>query len=133
MLAAEPALIGTRTHGAEHLGGEDQLVPPPHLIQVAARDPFALAERIVVRGIEEVDSRFDGPRIMRARLVRFDYPRHPGLAAVAHASEADARDAHSGLSQPDVFHARLPHGASARGVARRIAFPPGGMDRFAER
>src|SRR5208337_4381926 len=104
VLAAKPALVAPRTHRIEDFGGDNQLVAPPHLPQIAAREALALAVRVVVGGVEKIDAAFDCTGVMLACLLRLEDPRQPFAAAVTHASEADSGYGESGLAQLDVLH-----------------------------
>ncbi len=61
VLAREAAVVGRVAHGVEDLGGNHQLFAAGlELAQQLAGDALALAERVDVGGIEEVDAGFDG-------------------------------------------------------------------------
>jgi hypothetical protein len=58
-LARQPGAIGAGTHPAVNLGGDDDLVAAREILDRAAQDFFTVAERIAVRGVEEIDARFE--------------------------------------------------------------------------
>jgi hypothetical protein len=47
--------LGPGAHPAIALGGNDHLVTPREILDRAAEDFFAVAERIAVGGVEEID------------------------------------------------------------------------------
>src|SRR5271169_3667102 len=54
-LARQAGTIGSRPHPAIHFVGADDLVAPSEIVDRAAEDLFAIAERIAVRRVEEID------------------------------------------------------------------------------
>jgi hypothetical protein len=105
-LREKPGAIGAGTHAAVHLGRDDDLVAAREILNRAAEDFFAVAERIAVRGVEEIDARFE--RLLNewpALLLR----EAPGMvpeiaAAVAHATEANARNVKASAAELGIFH-----------------------------
>src|ERR1700688_1068461 len=104
MFAAETRAIRARRHWPVHLGRDDYLMALRHLAQPSPGDLFARAERVDVSRVVEVDTRLDRGLETIALLVHSQNPVAPFLVAVAHASEADARDGDSGLAQFRVLH-----------------------------
>ncbi len=103
VLARQPALVRSRAHRVEHLGGDDHsLALHAEFLQRPPEDLLALAFRVHVGRVEEVDSQIqrlahDG----KARLLG----KHPvRTAAKAHAAQADSGDLQSGCAQPCVVH-----------------------------
>src|SRR5205823_4415565 len=102
----QPGAIGAGTHPAIDFGGDDDLVAAREILDRAAEDFLAVAERIAVRRVEEIDARFErlldeGPALLLGEA--------PGMiaeiaAAVAHAAEANARDIEAGAAELDIFH-----------------------------
>src|SRR6185437_11354670 len=72
------------------------------LLQPAAEDLLALAARIDVGGVEEVDPGLD--RLAQDGQARVLVQRPVGHAAEAHAAEAEPRDLRSRRSHAHVFH-----------------------------
>src|SRR5436853_2754626 len=105
-LARQSGAIGAGTHPAIDLGSNDDLVAAREILDRAAEDFLAVAERIAVRGVEEIDACFEclldeGPALLLGEA--------PGMiakipAAVAHAAEANARDIEAGTAELGVFH-----------------------------
>ncbi len=106
VFAGQAALVGSGSHCLEHFGRHDRIVtldaegpqrPPEYQL--------ALARRIDIGGIEEVDAQVQ--RLaddLETGLLR----QHPlEAAAEAHAAQADSRDSHSGGAQPYVIHQSL--------------------------
>src|SRR6516164_5127849 len=112
----KPGAIGAGTHPAVHLGGDDNLVAAPEILNRPAEDFFTVAERIAIGGIEEIDARFE--RLLNewpALLLR----EAPGMipeiaAAIAHATEANARNVKASAAELGIFH-RLCGPVSCRG------------------
>src|SRR5882724_7913580 len=104
MLAREPALVGIAAHRVEELGGDDHTVARRELLESAAGDLLADAERVHVGGIEEVDAELDGAPEERAALLFFEDPLAPFLRPVGHAAETDAGDLEAGGAEANVFH-----------------------------
>src|SRR5947209_7949654 len=72
----------------------------------AAEDFLAVAERIAVRGVEEIDACFERLLDERPALLLGEAPGMIAeiAAAVAHAAEANARDIEAGVAELGVFH-----------------------------
>src|SRR5437762_5145435 len=102
----QPGAIGAGPHSAIDFGGDDDLVAAREILDRAAEDFLAVAERIAVRGVEKIDACFDrlldeGPALRLGEA--------PGMiaeiaSAVAHAAEANARDIEAGAAELGVFH-----------------------------
>src|SRR4029077_6818302 len=93
-----------RRHRPEHFGRDHQIVALRHLAEPSPGDLLADADRVNVRSVEEVDSRLERDAEMLARLVHLEHPVSPLLGPITHASETDARDAHSGFAKFCVLH-----------------------------
>jgi len=70
----------------------------------AAGDFFADAERVHVRGVEEIDAGVDRAFEERLRGGFVEYPWPPARIAVTHAPERKPRNRQSTRAEPDVFH-----------------------------
>src|SRR2546430_17420097 len=93
-------------HFAVHLGGDDDLVPLREVLQSASEDLFTLPKGIDVGGIEEIDPQLEGFLDDRSAVFFVQYPFVKPMFRVPepHATEADARHIHSGVSELRVFH-----------------------------
>src|ERR1700731_4138872 len=116
-LSRQAAAVRTGTHPAIHFGRDDHLVAAGEVLDSPAEDLLAAAERITVRGVEEIDAAFERPLDERAGLLLGEAP---GMVtaigrAVAHAAEADARDVEAGAAELHIFH-RLSRRLSERGT-----------------
>src|SRR5271166_649371 len=108
-LARQAGAIGAGTHPAIDLGGNDNLFAAREILDSAAEDFFAAAKRIAVRSVEEVDPSFERLLDKRAALL---LAQAPGViaavaAAIAHATEADARDIEACAAELGIFHGYL--------------------------
>ena len=92
VLARQAAAVGVLGDRVEHLGGDHHLFAPGQLLDRAAEHGFALATRIHVGGIEEVDAVLDGPLVERAAGGFVQDPRPPVRRAVGHGAETEPRD-----------------------------------------
>src|SRR5262249_4333136 len=108
-------------HLGADLGRDHQLLALAEILDRAAEDLLAGAERIDVRGVEEVDAELERLLDEGATVVLVEHPGTPGLGAVGHAAEADPRDPESGATQVDVVHADLPRLVCMRAVAMLTA------------
>src|SRR5207237_4944011 len=90
-LTRQSGAIGAGTHPAIDLGGNDDLVAAREILDRAAEDFFAAAERISVRGVEEVDTCFQRLLDERPALLLRASPRLIVQIAltVAHAAEGN--------------------------------------------
>jgi hypothetical protein len=84
----------------------DDLVAAREILDRSAEDFLAVAERIAVRGVEEIDACFE--RLLDERPA-LRLGEAPGMiaeigAAVAHAAEANAGDIEAGTAELGVFH-----------------------------
>ena len=72
----------------------------------ATEDLFAAAERITVRGVEEIDAAFKRPLDERAGLFLAEAPGMVAAIdrAVAHAAETDPRHVKAGATEFHIFH-----------------------------
>src|SRR5882724_13633340 len=91
-LRDSPAPIGARTHAAVNLGRDYHFVAPRKIPNRPAEDLLAVAERVAIGGVEEIDAGFE--RLLDERSA-FLFVEGPGVvpavaAAIAHAAEADA-------------------------------------------
>src|SRR6185503_5256360 len=108
-LARQPTPVRTRPDRSPHFGGENDLVALREVADGAAQHLFALAGRIHVGGIEEVDARFERPLEVRASILFAQRPRplqdsgRLGLP-VAHTSEAHTRNLQARAPQRHVLH-----------------------------
>ena len=96
VLAAQPAAVGSGTHGAVDLRRHHDVVALRHLAEPVARDLLAEAHRIHVGGVKERHAGLQrrGEVLARLGLAQCPVarPRPGGLlaAAVTHASQADS-------------------------------------------
>jgi hypothetical protein len=101
-----PGRIRSARFSADNLGGDDNLVAAREILDRPAEDFFTVAERIAVRSVEEIDARFE--RLLNewpALLLR----EAPGMipeiaAAIAHATEANARNVEASAAELGIFH-----------------------------
>ena len=109
-LARQAAAVRTGTHPAIHFGRDDHLVAAGEVLDSPAEDLLAAAERITVRGVEEIDAAFECPLDERAGFLLGEAPGMVAAigGAVAHAAEADTRDVEAGAAELHIFH-RLSH------------------------
>jgi len=87
----------------------DNLVAAGKVPDCATEDLFAVAERITVGGVEEVDAGFERLLDEGFALLLAERPGviAPVAAAIAHAAEADARHVQAGAAELHVFHGSL--------------------------
>ena len=91
VLARQAALVGVVAHRAEHLGGDRHAVARrPEILERAAQDFFAHAQRIDIRRVEEIDAQLEGAPDERPALLFLQHPLAPLLRAVRHGPEADS-------------------------------------------
>jgi hypothetical protein len=104
--ARKPGAIGAGTHPAEHLSGDDDLVAAREIVDRAAKNFFAVAERIAVRGVEAIDARFERLLNEWSALLLGEAPGViPEIAAaIAHATEANARNVKASPAELGIFH-----------------------------
>ncbi len=104
--ARQPGAVRAGAHPAINLGGDDDLVAAGKLLDCAAEDFLAVAERVAVRGIEEVDAGFERALDERSALLFAERPCvvAPVTAPITHAAEADARDLEAGAAELCVLH-----------------------------
>ena len=80
VLARQAALVRVVAHRVEDLGGDHHAVArTPKSFSARPEDLFADAERVHVRGIEEVDAQLERALDERARLLLFEHPLAPLL------------------------------------------------------
>ena len=107
-LRDEAALVRIVAHRVEHLGGDHHPVARrAEILQRAAQDLFAHAERIHVRGVEKIDAQLERAPDERAALFLFEHPLPPTLRAVSHGAEANPRNLQAGRTEIDVIHILL--------------------------
>ena len=110
VLAAQAAAVGSRPHGAVHLGGDHDVVALRHLPQPVAGNGLAQPHRVHVGGVEEGDAGLQrrGEVLACFLLAQGPVPgpRPVGLlaAAVTHASKADSRHRHAGAPELRILH-----------------------------
>ena len=107
MLARKPAVVRVAAHRVAQLGGDDHLVALGQLLEGAAGDLFTGADRVDVRGVEEVDASIECALDERPGVGVIEDPVAPLAAAVGHHAETDARDFEAGLAQVAVLHCEL--------------------------
>src|SRR6266704_6397463 len=93
-------------HFAMHLSGDDDLVPLREVLQSTSEDLLTLPKGIDVGGIEEIDPQLEG--FLNDRPAVF-FVKHPYVNPTfrvpePHATEADSRHTHSGVSSLLVSH-----------------------------
>ena len=105
-LARQAGAIGAGTHPAVDLGRDHHLVAAGEILDRPAEDLLAGAERIAIRGVEEIDAGFERLLDERPALLLAEAPGMVAAiaAAIAHAAEADARDIEAGAAELGVFH-----------------------------
>src|SRR3954447_14300252 len=115
-LARQAGTIGSRSHPAIHLGGDDHLIALREVLDRSAEDLLAIPERIAVRRVEEIDTGFERTLDKRAALLLAEAP---GMitavaATIAHAAEANPRHLQAGAAELGVLHP-LPLDAKRQG------------------
>ena len=113
--ARRAALVGTRTHDAVELGGDDPVVA---LVADGAADHLlGLAAVVDVGGVDEVDAGVArrGDHALRFGLV--------GRAAEHHGAEAEWRDLQAAAAELAVFHPALLLGGELRRGERHLSWP----------
>jgi hypothetical protein len=88
------------------LGRNHDLVAPAEIPDRAAENLLAVAERIPVGRVEEIDAALQRALDERAALLLAEAPGMVTLVApaVAHAAEANARHVQTGATKVCVFH-----------------------------
>ncbi len=105
VLAREAASVLPGHSPPVHLRGEHVLLArAEELSQQAAGDHLALAAVVDVGGVEEDDPALNRTAHDRLGSLLFEGPFAALVCAVAHHSEADARDPKAGCSEVDVVH-----------------------------
>src|SRR5204862_6411839 len=117
--ARQAAAVRTGAHPAIYLGRNDHLVAAGEILDSPSEDLLAAAERITVRGVEEIDAAFECLLDERAGFLLGEAPGMVAAigGAVAHAAEADTRDVEAGAAELHIFH-RLSHGRPKRNSGR---------------
>ncbi len=111
VLTRESTIVGRIAHRIEDLGRDHQVLAPRlELAQQLAGEDLALAKRVDVSGVEEVDAGLDGTLHQRAGLVLLQHPFAPLLRAVGHHAETERRDADAGLAEPHIIHLHFTSG-----------------------
>jgi len=107
-LARQPGAVGARPHAPIDLGGDDDLVAAGEIADRAAENLLAVAERIAVGGVEEIDAGVDRFPDKRPAFLLAEAPGVIAAVAatIAHATKADARDVEAGAAELGVFHHR---------------------------
>src|SRR4051794_5346927 len=105
-LARQPGTVWARAHAVINLGRDDDFLAAREIADRAAEYLLALAERVAVGGIEEIDAGLDGAPEERAAFFLAQRPlmKTAIAAAVAHAAEAEARDVEAGAAELGVLH-----------------------------
>ena len=110
-LAREAASVGLVAHHAMDLGRDHHRLAAHVGLQKPAQHRLALAARVDIGGIEEIDAQIECLPQERFGFFFVQRPCLPsrqqfarGRATVGHASEADARNFESGMAKIDVFH-----------------------------
>jgi hypothetical protein len=107
-LARQAGAVWSRPHPAVHLGGDHDLVAPGEIPDRAAENLLAVAERIPVGRVEEIDATLQRALDEWAAVLFAEAPGMIALVApaIAHAAEADARHVQTGATELCVFHCR---------------------------
>ncbi len=87
----------------EHLGCDDLLVAVV-LREDVTEDAFAVALRVDVGGVEEIDTEVDCPFDNLSALVLVEWPVTVLRGTEAHAPETDFRDLQAGRAKCRVLH-----------------------------
>ncbi len=105
-LARQPAAIWPRPHTPVDLGRDHDLVAVREIPDRPAEDLLAAAERITVRGIEEIDAALKCPLDEGAGLLLAEAPGMVAAIgrAVAHAAETNPRHFEAGATEFHIFH-----------------------------
>src|SRR4051812_2505567 len=105
-LARQAGAIGSRSHPAIHLGGDDHLIALGEVLDRSSEDLLAIPERIAVRRVEEIDAGFERTLDERTALLLAETPGMIAAvaAAVAHAAEANPRHVQAGAAELGVLH-----------------------------
>ncbi len=110
-LAGQAAAVGAAgAHGVADLGGDDDVVAVRVVLQGAAEDLLAGAVGVHVRGVEEVDARFEG--VLDQGPAGFLVEGPDGVAAVGvavgHGADGHGRDVEAGAAEFEVTHGGSP-------------------------
>ena len=104
MLAGQPAVVRTVTHGEEGLGRDDDLRPGAEVAHGATENLLADSVGVHVGGVEEVDARLNGALDERASRRLVEDPGAPRGRAIRHDAETETGDAKTGAAEGDVVH-----------------------------
>ena len=104
MLTRKAAHVGPLAHRQGDLGRNNAFFEVSHLPKQLSSDFLGGTERIHVRRVEEVDTRFERALEEGTSLVLIEHPRPPFRRSIAHAPETDPRDAHARPTQNRRLH-----------------------------
>src|SRR5690554_960044 len=117
MITAAAAIIGPVAHGSHALGGDDDLVSGhAERLEGTADERLTLPGGVEVRGVDEVDARFERLPYQRGRcvLIEIVLEEPARLIAESHGPEAQFGNDEAGLAEPVVAHRRTLPGAAPR-------------------
>src|SRR3984893_8364156 len=105
-LARQPGAVRAGPHAPIDLCGDDHFVATGKVPCRATEDLLALAERVAIGGVEEIDPRLqraldEGPVFLFAEAPRVVASV---AAAIAHAPQANTRDIQAGAAELGVFN-----------------------------
>ena len=105
VLARQALVVDIVTHLPMDLRGDDDVLTlHSEMAEQITSDLLAFTHRIDIRGVEKVDSRLQRPLDKGFGLLLIQHPFAPALGSIAHHSQAQARDLHSGFAEVNVLH-----------------------------
>src|SRR5688572_341661 len=105
MLARESTIVDFVTHLAMYFRGNDYIFAlHARFLEELSSDTLALTRGIHIRGIEEIDPRFQGTLDEWPGFLFVQYPLAPLFGAITHHAQTQARDLHPRSTEIDVLH-----------------------------
>jgi hypothetical protein len=99
MATRQPAVVRVVRQRIKHLGRDDDFVSPHEVMQRPPDDFFAHTQRVVIRGVEEVDAGIESLFENQATLGFIEHPRPPGRRAVRHRTQTEAGNVEIGRAE----------------------------------
>src|ERR1051326_3750496 len=120
VLAREAAFVGIVADRQRDLARyHDAVARHAKTLERTAEDLLARAERIEIRGVEEIDAAIERALDQRHRVFFLEHPRPPLLRSERETAERDARNLDAGRAEIDVVHEEVPQGGHS-GAYRRV-------------
>ena len=106
VFAGQTGAIRAGAHSIKDLSGDDHFLASREIVERAAENLLALADRVAIGGIEEIDAGFKRLLDERAALFLAERPLVEATiaATVAHATKAEPGDIEPGAAQFGVSH-----------------------------